>query len=1348
MVKKEYNVGLDIGTTSVGWAAVYADNQTVMHKGGKALWGVRLFDEAQTAEARRIARSTRRRYDRRRERIRLLQDEFKEEMNKVDLNFYQKLTEFKYCEEDNANKKIKLSNAEKNELKKYQNEYKTIYHLRNKLVNTHEKMDIRLVYLAIHHIIKYRGNFLYQSSNFSVEKLDLKEKLKELFDLLAVNIPELDIIDDYGNLIDFDKLEKSLLSPSKNDLKVLVKEELSDVMNSTFSSEFGKLMTGTNFNLCNLLMIDGDKIELSFSGTDYDDKYGEYEDLLGENIVILDLLKQVYDCAFLKKLFEDSDNACISGLMVKKFNIHKDDLNYLKRLFRSDRTLYNKLFRSGKELCLYEKYVRNKIDYDVFKKELNKLLEKIFECSQVSSDLISEYEENVKFRIENGDFLPRITSTDNGKYPYQLNKYELIKIIENQGVYYPFLLNKTNDNVYKIVKLLEFRIPYYVGPLVSSDKSKNAWLSRKVFGVNITPYNFDEVVDKGKTAEEFIRRMMSHCSYLLDEYALPNNSILYCKYKVLNELKQIRIDGNLLSLEEQHQIFEDLFLKTSGVITERKFINYLRFSGNYEEYNGDIKITGYSGDKRFANNMQPFIDFFGENGIFEDLDDVKCAEEIIEWITIFEDKDILEKKIRESYPALSDAQIKKILQKKYTGWGSLSKKLLTEKYYKDPETELYKSIMDLMWETSENFMQILNNDKYGFQKMIGENNKVTTSGKMDYALVEKLATSPANKKGIYQSLKVIEELVDYIGYEPKNIVIEMAREYGKKERKDSRKDYLKKLYEKCKDTIKDYKRLKKELDSREITSQRLFLYFIQEGKCLYTGEPLNIEDIENESLYEIDHIIPRSLVKDNSIDNLALVLRKCNQDKGGSYVLPEKFRGNFQTKWWNKLMSNNLMSPKKFYNLTRKKFNNDDIEKFINRQLVETRQITKHVANILKNYYSASNVVYLKATVSHNYREKYNLFKFRDINDYHHAHDAYLAAVLGEFKVKFLDRKVDFELLSQRILEINGDKKADLRFGYPVNCFDENIYDDVWNQLMGYVSPKTGEVLFDPHEFNKKVEDTLYRNDILISRKTEFKTGQFYNETIYGKGKGIVPLKSNMPVELYGGYCKYYPKNLSLVGYNDGKKRIIGIPIIMNAKKCDEKIDNFIKVQIGLKGDASYTFIKKKIPFDSEFIVKGQNVYIKGYSASENNKNCEICNAIQLKIKKAQMVKWKYAFEYLLNKNKLYVNEANLFADDIYDFLVNPDISLYPLFTNNLDKIKSKLLFSNLNISEKATVIKELLKLYRCSSNKKEVEENGNNDLLKFGINKNMTKLGRRVITEGVIISKSYTGIKEDRYEF
>ena len=103
----------------------------------------------------------------------------------------------------------------------------------------------------------------------------------------------------------------------------------------------------------------------------------------------------------------------------------------------------------------------------------------------VRSSLIDIYgdetyqNEYAKF-VENDNFMPRITDSDNGKYPYQLNKEELLTIIKTQGNRYPFLLEKVErkdtkekeDNLYKLVKILSFRIPYYVGPLNNSTKEK------------------------------------------------------------------------------------------------------------------------------------------------------------------------------------------------------------------------------------------------------------------------------------------------------------------------------------------------------------------------------------------------------------------------------------------------------------------------------------------------------------------------------------------------------------------------------------------------------------------------------------------------------------------------------------------------------------------------------------------------------------------------------------------------------------------------------------------------------------------------------------------------------------
>ncbi len=1339
-MNKKYNIGLDIGTTSVGWAVVESDTQKIIRKGKgkdrKALWGVRLFEEANTAEGRRSFRSTRRRYDRRRQRIKLLQEEFKEEMNKVDKDFFKKLKESKYQENDNVNKSIILSTNEKIKIKEYNEKYKTIYHLRNRLINDSSKEDIRLVYLAIHHIIKYRGNFLYNIENFNINNLNIKEKLNNIFDSFINDRPSLEISESYADMINLDEIEKDLLSKSKNDIKVNIKEKLNGIStNKSLSTELGKLVVGNKFSIKKLFMLEDIEkdITISFDGTDYEDKYNELEETLGDSIETLNLLKELYDTLFLKKLFKGSTETSLSALMVKRYDAHKEDLKFLKEIFNNERKLYNKLFKTKKEICLYDQYIHNKISYEDFSKELKKLIEQLFN-EKIDKNLSNRWLTEIQPRIDNGEFLPRITDAENGKYPYQLNKDELIKIIDNQGKYYPFLLKKT-DEKYKITKLLEFKIPYYVGPLVSEEKSKFAWMERKS-NEKITPYNFDKVIDKEKTAEKFILRMISHCTYLLNEYALPNNSILYSKYKVMNELKQIKINGEKLSNNLQHKIIEELFMKTNGTITDKKFKEYLHSLNDFSMYDGDIDITGYSADGKFANNMQSYIDFFGENGIFNGTPyNEENADEIIQWITIFDDKDILEKKVKDKYK-LNDNQIKNILNKKYNGWGSLSKKLLTELLVKDKETGISKSIMSLLSETEENFMQIINNDDYKFQDLIKKENIIKDTNKINYDLVRDLATSPATKKGIYQSLKVIEEIVNYMGYEPENIMIEMARgEDQKKERKDDKKKFLTKLYEQAKDSIKDYNKLRIELNEKEIDSEKLFLYFIQEGKCLYTGEPLNIDNLTTEC--EIDHIIPRTLIKDDSIDNKALVLRKCNQTKAASFVLPKDYRTTYMKNWWEHLKRINLISAKKFYKLTRDKYTDDDIQGFINRQLVETRQITKHVANIINNFYKNTKVVYLKANLSHNYRERYELYKLREINDYHHAHDAYLAAVLGEYKEKYMKKDINFEIVKEmnsKLKELGNYK--DLKYGYVINSLDEKVNEIVLKLSNKLVDKKTGEILFDAKDFNNKLEETLYRNDILISRKTEIRTGQLFKQTIYPKGVGNIPLKESMSTNKYGGYLNIENAYLILVEYNN-KKKIIGIPIEVAIKsKKDIKIkEKFIKEHLGTE---NIKIIKDFIPFETLINYKNQNTYIKGYSNSQ--KTCELSNALQLKIPKDKLKNWKYVLNNVLNKK---INEPTENNEKILKEIVTwlfEQKSNYPLFKNEIEKIENKINLNSIGYDESSKIITELFKIYHCNS------VNGN--LKEFGLGDRIGRLSGNNVTEGILISKSIIGLKESKYEF
>ena len=854
--------------------------------------------------------------------------------------------------------------------------------------------------------------------------------------------------------------------------------------------------------------------------------------------------------------------------------------------------------------------------------------------------------------------------------------------------------------------------------------------------IKITPFNFDEVINKEVTAEKFITKMISNCTYLLNEKVIPANSILYSKYKVLNELKQIKINNERIPIELQHKIYNELFLSTDKTITEKIFLNYIAVTKEYSMYNGILHVEGYSDNKKFANNMKSYYDFFGENGIFKNTNyDINDAEKIIKWITIFEDKDILKSKIEKIYPNLNNIQVNKIISKKYTGWSNLSKKLLTEISYKDKVTGIHKTIMDLMWETNENFIQIIFNKEYNFQKKIDKLNTIKNVQKINYSLVENLITSPSTKRGIYQALKVVEEIVNYMGYPPANITIEMARNEEAKRRKDTRKEYLKKIYMENKKNIDNYNYLANKLETTEkIDTEKLFLYFIQLGKSMYSGEPLNINDLNS---YEVDHIIPRTLIKDDSLDNKVLVLKEENQSKAANFIVPNQYRTNQMINWWKHLKNLNLISTKKFNNLCRSYYSEKDIEGFINRQLVETRQITKHVANILNNFYNDTNIIYLHANLSSTYREKYELFKYRELNDYHHAHDAYLASVIGIYQKYYLKKSTDFEKLRELNKRLyNNQKYNELKYGYVINSIDNEV--STFNE-------KTGEIIFDADYFNTTIKNTLYQNDILISKKVEIKTGEFYQETKLKKGNEGVPLKTNLDKNLYGSYTRLNPSYAIIVKYSKNniiEQRMIGIPIYITAKKNEVLLKEYIFNKLKSDDINSIKIIRNKIPFYSVLNWKGQICSLVGATDK-----VEICNAIEFQIDKTNQIKWKYTLNRLFNnktkgiENALYNEQLN----ELFNYIINKIEKEYKLYCNLLPVLKSYINTNTLNdisINNKEKIILELFKLLKFNSSCANLKTLDSQASSAFG------KKNKKIISNATIIYKSVTGLKERKYEF
>lgn len=94
-------------------------------------------------------------------------------------------------------------------------------------------------------------------------------------------------------------------------------------------------------------------------------------------------------------------------------------------------------------------------------------------------------------------------------------------------------------------------------------------------------------------------------------------------------------------------------------------------------------------------------------------------------------------------------------------------------------------------------MQLLSSD-YMFMESIEEFNYGKKNITLTYETIENLYVSPAVKREIWQTLKILKEIQKVMGGEPKRVFIEMAREHQESKRTDSRKSWLMDLYKACK----------------------------------------------------------------------------------------------------------------------------------------------------------------------------------------------------------------------------------------------------------------------------------------------------------------------------------------------------------------------------------------------------------------------------------------------------------------------------------------------------------------------------------------------------------------------
>lgn len=1299
-MEKEYYLGLDIGTNSVGYAVTDSEYKILKYK-GEPMWGSHVFEEGSQCAERRSFRTARRRLDRRQQRVRLVQEIFAHEISLVDDKFYIRLKESALYQEDKSGNNPYSVFADTNYTdKEYYEKYPTIHHLIMDLIEDETPHDVRLVYMVVAWLVAHRGHFLSDVEKTHVEKvLDFAGVYKELQDYYndnGYNIPWKndkecfkDILLQKCGVRDKENLFKSKLFEgtsykSKEDDSIGNEAVITLLSGGTVDAS--KLFLNAEFD---------EKISISFKKSEE-----EFESALTELDDYADFLirlRAVYDWSL---LYEASGGqSYLSKAKIVAYDQHKKDLDFLKyfikkycpekydSVFRKpiegNYVMYSYNFNSIKE---NEKRPNRKTSQEEFCAYIKKIIKDV-DCDIEDQTAY----EGMVMRLDLCTFMPKQVNNDNRVIPYQLYYYELSKILDTVSKYLPFIDEVDSDgysNRQKLLSIMEFRVPYYVGPLHREhEKSSFAWVQRKANG-RIYPWNYKEKVDLDASEQAFINKMTNQCSYLPGEDVLPKYSLKYCAFEVLNEINNIKINGIDISVECKQGIYE--LFKEKRKVTKKAILEYLKSNNCMTDSD---EMTGI--DVNVKSSLKSYHDFrkLLEKGILSNSE----VEEIISYLTYTEDKARIRKFLNEKYANLPEEDREYISKLKYKDFGRLSEKFLVGMKAAIVDTGECVNLMHALWETNDNLMQIIFSDKYTFKEQIElekqqyyENNPKSLE-----QLLDDMYVSNAVKRPIYRTLDVVNDVRKACGQSPKKIFVEMARGGGEKgKRSVSRRDQIKELYKSVdKQEVREISKLLDSKTDNELQSEVLFLYFMQLGKCMYSGEPIDIERIKSDTYVNVDHIYPQAYVKDDSLNNKVLVKSELNGLKSDKYPINSEIRKKMYS-MWKSYHDRGLISEEKFYRLTRQNgFSQEEKQGFINRQLVETRQSTKAITEVLKSKFPDTEIVYVKAGLAADFKHEYGIVKSRSINDLHHAKDAYLNIVCGnvyhtKFTKKFFmdhdEYSIKTSTVYKRPIVVNGE------------C--------IWN----------GE---ESIAFVKKV---LSKNNIHYTRYAFCRKGGLFDQMPVTKKEGLIPRKMELDTIKYGGYNKSTASFFMFAKYTEKAKKektdIMLVPIdlmVANKVLSDEKFAvEYIRGKIAEISNKkkeeiiniSFPYGLRPIKINTRFSFDGFEACVTGKSSGGKQLLFSSLMALKLNYKQEKYIKKLERFNEKKKMNSKIIldekydginaEENMILYDILFDKLKNSNYKIvfgvmYDLLLNNKDN------FNRLDLAEQSIVLLNMISIFK-----------------------------------------------------
>jgi len=485
--------------------------------------------------------------------------------------------------------------------------------------------------------------------------------------------------------------------------------------------------------------------------------------------------------------------------------------------------------------------------------------------------------------------------------------------------------------------------------------------------------------------------MVGDCTLETEEKRASKNSPtaeLFVAWSKINNLKIVSTDGTefFLNIDEKRKI-ADFALELKGGITYKKIrkelninddfrfnISYRKTKDNQTDWNKIketteksifIVLKGYHALKSALHNGSE-IDW--QNYFNNNRNKLDEAARILSFIN--DDKEIQEELGKIDFTTKECNNLMKITN--FSKTVDLSIKALNKILPYMMEGEFYSKACELAG--------------YDFK------------GKNDGEKLQKIPPvtnlrNPVVNRSLAQTRKVINACITQHGM-PENIIIEFARDVGKSKKLRGEIDRANKKNQKYKE---DAKKHVEEIIEREAKPHDILKYRLWEEQgqyCPYSNKRINPEMLGDETMLEVDHILPYSRTYDNSYMNKVLCFADENQKKRG--LTPYEYLNG--TEKWEKLEefahTNNIPKKKK-ENLLKKELSRESEAGFKERNLNDTRYIARELKNHIERHLDlgkGKRVQTRNGSLTARLRRGWGFSEEKRVNDRHHALDAIVIA--------------------------------------------------------------------------------------------------------------------------------------------------------------------------------------------------------------------------------------------------------------------------------------------------------------------------------------------------------------------